>query len=896
MSQIGETQLHTIFVLLGPSNCGKTYFSKNILIPQLTKILSDNNILPNIQYISSDNIRRDLCNNQTLDKYDVSMYEVSKQAFNILYTYLDNVTQFPVNCHFAILDTTGMSKEFRDRVLEIAKRNNYNVELVLFNFNNVDEYFKYGGDKKIISSHVTKLRNTILKELGKDFNKKHTIKNHGQYPEFKITDLALYKRCLLDTESKYIIIGDIHECIDETKQLLINIGFLIGDDNIIRRTNKTLNTNILFVGDLTDKGRKTKETVEFFYKNLYNVDVPIKIVNGNHDNAVMKLLTGKQKETAYEDGFVGKYYSSYIVLKNDEELAKQFLEIESTTLPFLGYLSKDKTSKSFYVTHAPCHEKYVGKVNRDSIKYQRYIFSNRDNGKLATWNTVKNNINIDSNTLPFIVSGHFAFPNIYNGSRKKNNRLLIDTGCVHGNFLTGVLLGKNIEIPRFYQIEFMKKQEKFNEPMYEMEMDITDNDTPDNEFMKSITKDQYNRITKLVSNSINFISGTISPAPVNWQDNDLESLKEGLKYFYNYFTKNGINMNLSVQPKYMGSRCNVYLFKDDIDKSYMVSRNGYVIHQIDNILSKQLFLKLHEKLNNYMVENKIKLLIIDSELMPWNALGSSLINKTFKSIDTCINDELSRLTEFGFEQKYSELLNKMTNSGFEEDQKHKSKKELSEKYDTSTLNTYRVLNDEKKQHVNINLLKDKHNTYHEQLEIFGKDGELEIKPFGILKIVYEDGHEIIPGLPDSSIGQVDIFNIVSSDKQCIIDFNQGFDKCFQEVNDYFDTLTKDQLMEGIVIKPNFYLPNFIPCMKVRNHNYLTIIYGYDYTTDNKYSRLMKQKNINKKIKTSIDEFNLGIKMLQTKYSDINENNINYCRLLVDFLFLEETEKDIDPRL
>jgi hypothetical protein len=254
------------------------------------------------------------------------------------------------------------------------------------------------------------------------------------------------------------------------------------------------------------------------------------------------------------------------------------------------------------------------------------------------------------------------------------------------------------------------------------------------------------------------------------------------------------------------------------------------------------------------------------------------------------------LQEFGFEGKYDELVKKMKESDFENDVKHKSKKDLADKYDTSSQNTFRVLMDEKAQHVPVTVLKGKHEMYHQQLEIYGRDAEIEVKPFGLLKIVYDDGNELIPGLFETQLGQIDAFNLVSTDKQIVVDFRNGFDKCLEEVTAFYDALTKDQMMEGVVIKPNFYVPNVAPYMKVRNPNYLTIIYGYDYTTDNKYTKLMKQKSINKKVKMSIEEFNLGLKMLATKWSDITPENAEYSKLLVQFLFLEENEKDIDPRL
>src|SRR5690348_6469323 len=120
-----ETNLHTIFLLVGPTNCGKSYFSEQILIPNLNKILKEKNITPNIQYISSDKIRRQLLSNENLDKYEYKMLEVSFQAFDLLYNYTDLVTQFPINSHFVIIDTTGLNKEFRDKIINIAKKNNY---------------------------------------------------------------------------------------------------------------------------------------------------------------------------------------------------------------------------------------------------------------------------------------------------------------------------------------------------------------------------------------------------------------------------------------------------------------------------------------------------------------------------------------------------------------------------------------------------------------------------------------------------------------------------------------------------------------------------------------------------------------------------------------------------
>src|SRR6185503_6973795 len=107
---------------------------------------------------------------------------------------------------------------------------------------------------------------------------------------------------------------------------------------------------------------------------------------------------------------------------------------------------------------------------------------------------------------------------------------------------------------------------------------------------------------KCISNKVNFISGTVSPAqsgkprkytgkyssknktkidttnkpPADTKIDDIESLSVGINYILETY---GSEVTLSIQPKFMGSRLNVYLFRDDhLKKSYCVTRNGYLCY------------------------------------------------------------------------------------------------------------------------------------------------------------------------------------------------------------------------------------------------------------------------------------------------------------------------------
>ena len=91
-------------------------------------------------------------------------------------------------------------------------------------------------------------------------------------------------------------------------------------------------------------------------------------------------------------------------------------------------------------------------------------------------------------------------------------------------------------------------------------------------------------------------------------------------------------------------------------------------------------------------------------------------------------------------------------------------------------------------------------------------------------------------------------------------------------------------------------PNFAPCLKVRNSDYLHIIYGPDYLTKNKYSALITRKSIRNKLSASIREYNIGLRMLEMPYDGIDSNNIEMKRIYYTFIEEEEREKGYDKAL
>lgn len=151
-----QTRVHTIFLLVGATECGKSTFAKEVLIPQLKLEDASKGLRTNVQYLSSDSIRQEILG-YDYDKYDQVMLEASSHTFQLLFERLKLVTSFPINAEFVVMDTIGLSEDYRSKVREIAGQNNYNLEVILFDYRKREDYYVSERSKKLISNHLNRI-------------------------------------------------------------------------------------------------------------------------------------------------------------------------------------------------------------------------------------------------------------------------------------------------------------------------------------------------------------------------------------------------------------------------------------------------------------------------------------------------------------------------------------------------------------------------------------------------------------------------------------------------------------------------------------------------------------------------------------------------------------------
>ena len=111
---------HTVVLLVGPSSCGKTTFAKKFV-----NACSEEHLTCHV--LSAEQIRRSLLCDDDGDMYKFSsdFTAVSDAAYDILFTLLDKHTTYPVNTDVVVVDSTGLSEEFRNHVLRMDVIQNF---------------------------------------------------------------------------------------------------------------------------------------------------------------------------------------------------------------------------------------------------------------------------------------------------------------------------------------------------------------------------------------------------------------------------------------------------------------------------------------------------------------------------------------------------------------------------------------------------------------------------------------------------------------------------------------------------------------------------------------------------------------------------------------------------
>lgn len=386
-----------------------------------------------------------------------------------------------------------------------------------------------------------------------------------------------------------------------------------------------------------------------------------------------------------------------------------------------------------------------------------------------------------------------------------------------------------------------------------------------------------NRIDWFCENKVNAFSPTISPAPKSLERNEIESIDQAIRFFH----KHGVQ-EIIVQKKYMGSYCDIYLHKN-LEDTYFVSRNGHKIDHIDLEQAVDACKGLHDRID----WTNLSILIIQSELMPWSALGKGLIENEFGGYLNVHQNHCEHLTKSDLYKKIALVKESETYQGYIKDKAELSSKEMRAKYPVHIIRQYESLSEFKV--LDLNVYKQSIDIYEKQISHFGKQEDIHFKPFNILKKIFDDGSEVI--LNDNLS-----YKEVNTDEflQLSIATDHEMETSIDEVYKWFASLEQN-MEEGIVIKPRqAFIPSLPPAFKVRNNQYLTMIYGVNFHEN--YDYYIQKRSIRHKLECSINDWALNHEFLKVKYNEIDKENYYLKNLVFDRIMGEKAEATLDSRL
>lgn len=214
----------------------------------------------------------------------------------------------------------------------------------------------------------------------------------------------------LKWSQRFIIVGDIHGCLDRFNYLLEKMKF------------DTNNDIVICVGDLVDRGENSYGVFRKFYDNPETFFT----VQGNHDNRFARYLKGNN--VSHGDGLDTTIRSFNKGLYENPDVGIDKI------LNFFDNLPHVIKVHNGYIVHAGFNPKRLPEeqIVSDCI-YMRFYggedFFDDVNGQY--WFTLL------PDDYPTTFSGHEVHSSISVYRRLSNNDFLMDGGCVFGGVLRG---------------------------------------------------------------------------------------------------------------------------------------------------------------------------------------------------------------------------------------------------------------------------------------------------------------------------------------------------------------------------------------------------------------------------------------------------------------------------
>lgn len=224
------------------------------------------------------------------------------------------------------------------------------------------------------------------------------------------------------TPPPYDIVGDVHGCIDELRELLELLGYRLADGGpgVRHPGGRTL----VFIGDLNDRG---PGSVAVWQLALASIAAgAARFVPGNHDSKFTRYLQGRPVQLSH--GLAETVRQFYALPEDERERLRQaVIDLMIASPPYRVF-----DGGRLVVAHAGVEEDMIGHVDTRISAFARW---GDPTGEYSAYGfPIRRDWAAEYRGPALVVYGHTPTPRAV----FRNNTINIDQGCAFGGRLTAL--------------------------------------------------------------------------------------------------------------------------------------------------------------------------------------------------------------------------------------------------------------------------------------------------------------------------------------------------------------------------------------------------------------------------------------------------------------------------
>lgn len=869
----------SLVVLIGPSGSGKSCFARNHFLP--TEILSS-----------------DYCRGLIAD--DENDQSVTTEAFEIMHFIIGKRLAAG---KLSVIDATNVQVEARKPLVKIAREFHCIPVAIVFNLpeklcqaRNVERTDRNFG-KHVIRQQRSQMRRSLRGLKREGFRHIFIFETEEEVNSAEITRVPLWND-KTNEHGPFDIIGDIHGCYDELELLLHKLGYGVTKENREGPLSGPVYAHpqgrkAIFLGDVVDRGHRILDCIRLVY-NMINSGNAF-CVPGNHDMKLMRKLKGRDVQITH-----GLQETLAEIEGLSEEERKRF---DKEVVEFLYSLTSHYVldDGKLIVAHAGIKQEMQG---RGSAKVRDFCLYGETTGETDEFGLpIRYNWAVEYRGPSLVVYGHTPNPE----PEWLNRTVNIDTGCVFGGKLTAL---------RYPEKEFVSvpARQVYCEPVRPISRNAGDegvltaqqkyddlldaDDVLGKRFISTslrsnITIREENAIAALEVMSrfavnpkwIIYLPPTMAPSDTSKKDGYLEYPEEAFAYFRSH----GIP-KVICEEKHMGSRAVLVICKDEettvrrfgiLDEGLGIVYTRTGRRFFDDLDIEQAFLnRVREAMEqaNFWDEFSTDWACLDCELMPWSAKAQELLKTQYAAVGAAATASLAEAIEV--------MQTSANHGGFSRSS------EIQQGGSSRDTNIFELLAKFKERQ---ELTKSYIRAYRQYCWNVQSIDDFKLAPFHLLATegtLHTD--------KDHEWHMEKLAKICSNDKNLLLATSYKVidvtDSESEKIGiEWWEELT-NKGGEGMVVKPFSFIAKgkrglVQPALKCRGREYLRIIYGPEYTTQENLTRL-RSRGLSTKRSLAIREFALGIEALERFLRTEPLRRVHEC--VFGVLALES--EPVDPRL